>query len=146
MAGLLLLAADHKAVPAEDAAADPASKLKVGRLIRVPLPITGNADTQVIAAARKAMAEMPVGDDRGVLVLEFSSNDKHSGEGSDFERSLKLARFLSSREASAVETVAYIPEALKGHAVLAAMACEEHHHGPRCRDRRSGPRRTGRSN
>jgi membrane-bound ClpP family serine protease len=98
--------------------------VKHGRLVRVPLPILGTADTQVIAAARQALAELPPGAERPVLVLEFSSSDNQTGAGSDFERSLKLARFLSSSEASAVETVAYIPKALKGHAVLAAMACE----------------------
>src|SRR4029079_12283166 len=38
---------------------------------------------------------------------------------------LALARYLSSRELSEVKTVAYIPQAIKGHAVLVAMACEE---------------------
>ncbi len=127
--GLLLLVADSPAGPRDGAAPEgdrerPAPQAKTGRLVRVPLPIVGNADTQVIAAARRAMADMPAGDDRPVLVLEFSSNNGQTGAGSDFERSLKLARFLSSREASSVETVAYIPQALKGHAVLAAMACE----------------------
>jgi len=107
----------------EPAAPAPLAR-KPGGLVRVPLPIVGNADTQVIAAARRAISEMPPGAERPVLVLEFSSSTGQTGAGSDFERSLKLARFLSSREASAVETVAYIPEALKGHAVLAAMACE----------------------
>jgi membrane-bound serine protease (ClpP class) len=113
----------------EDAAPE-AVHAKAARLIRVPLPIVGNADTQVIAAARNAIAAMPAGAQRPVLVLEFSSPDKQTGQGSDFERSLKLARFLSSREASGMETVAYIPEALKGHAVLAAMACESIVMGP----------------
>ena len=137
--GLMLLVADSPAIPRAGAAPEadavpdanavpdaavPALPAKPGRLVRVPLPIVGNADTQVIAACRRAIADMPPGDDRPVLVLEFSSNDGQTGAGSDFERSLKLARFLSSREASAVETVAYIPHALKGHAVLAAMACE----------------------
>jgi membrane-bound serine protease (ClpP class) len=103
---------------------------KHGRLVRVPLPILGTADTQVIAAARQALAGLPPGAERPVLVLEFSSSDNQTGAGSDFERSLKLARFLSSSEASAVETVAYIPKALKGHAVLAAMACESIILGP----------------
>jgi len=124
---LILMAADEPPAATPDAAEEPAqaaAPAKAGRLIRVPLPIVGNADTQVIAAARKAIADLPPGEERPVLVLEFSSSHNQSGQGSDFERSLKLARFLSSGEASAVETVAYIPKALKGHAVLAAMACE----------------------
>jgi membrane-bound ClpP family serine protease len=109
---------------------------KHGRLIRVPLPILGTADDQVIAAATQALSELPPGKERPVLVLEFSASDNQqdgagqTGAGSNFERSLKLARYLSSREVSAAETVAYIPKALKGHAVLAAMACESIILGP----------------
>ncbi|MEX0978832.1 MAG: NfeD family protein, partial [Pirellulales bacterium] len=103
----------------------PPPKPGVGRLVRVPLPITGNADTHVIAAVQKALSEMPASAERPVLVLEFSSNNNQSGQGSDFERALGLARYLSGRESSKIKTVAYIPGALKGHAVLAAMACEE---------------------
>ncbi len=145
LAGLFLLAADappqdpppaenpapaEAAAPAEqppapEQAADK-SATAVGRLIRVPLPIVGNADTQVIAAVRKALAELPTGETRPTLVLEFSAHAQAgAGQGSDFERSLKLARFLSNRELAAAKTVAYIPQSLKGHAVLPAMACEE---------------------
>ncbi len=104
---------------------------EVGRLVRVPLPITGTVDTQVKRAAQKALAELKPGDSRPVLVFEFaaveepSGQGKQSGQGSDFSRALALARYLSSRELSEVKTVAYIPHAVKGHAVLVAMACEE---------------------
>lgn len=134
--GLCLLAAqapekDDRA--AEAAAAEPApvnahpaaAARHVGRLVRVPLPITGNADTQVKRAVQKALAEMPPSDARPVLVFEFSSPQNKTGQGSDFGRALALAHYLSSRELSGVKTVAYIPKALKGHAVLVAMACEE---------------------
>jgi membrane-bound ClpP family serine protease len=125
LAGLFLLAADQRPAPRDDSNPPDVPAPAAGRLIRVPLPIVGNADTHVIAAARKALADMPPGEGRPVLVLEFSSSDNQTGQGSDFERSLKLARHLSSRESSAAKTVAYIPQSLKGHAVLAAMACEE---------------------
>jgi membrane-bound ClpP family serine protease len=127
LAGVLLLAADNQPAPARKAgdSADAQPAPAVGRLVRVPLPITGNADTQVISTVQKAIDDMPRGRDRGVLVLEFSGVNNQSGQGSDFERSLKLARHLSGRKASAAKTVAYIPKALKGHAVLVAMACEE---------------------
>jgi membrane-bound ClpP family serine protease len=129
LAGVLLLAADNRPplAPAADAPAggiDPPTAAS-GRLVRVPLPITGNADTLVIAAAQKAIDDMPPGPQRPVLVLEFASNDNQTGAGSDFERSLKLARHLSGGNAGTAKTVAFIPKALKGHAVLAAMACEE---------------------
>jgi membrane-bound ClpP family serine protease len=123
--------------PAEDVSAQSdetqrpkANPSKHARLVRVPLPLVGNADTQVIAAARKAISDLPEGEDRPVLVLEFSSSNAQTGQGSDFERALKLARFLTSRDTSSVETVAFIPKALKGHAVLPAMACESIIMGP----------------
>ena len=47
------------------------------------------------------------------------------GEGTEFGRALDLARYLSSRELSAIKTVAYIPQSIKGHGVLVALACEE---------------------
>lgn len=128
LAGLMLLVSDRP-LPADNAPAEtapvPAAPKASGRLIRVPLPLVGNADTQVIAAVRRALADLPRGGERPTLVLEFTSTDRHTGQGSDFERALKLARFLSSRELSAAKTVAFIPAALKGHAVLPAMACEE---------------------
>jgi membrane-bound ClpP family serine protease len=128
LAGLFLLGVDSPPAPSDPKGANadtPPAAPAAGRLIPVPLPITGTADTHVIAAARKALADMPQGGQRPVLVLEFSGSGNQTGQGSDFERSLKLARHLSSREASSAKTVAYIPRALKGHAVLAAMACEE---------------------
>ncbi len=138
MAGLFLLAADLAKTPPEPtdegnsvargaAEADSPSAVarQFGRLIRIPLPITGSADTQVKRAVEKALAEMPAKGPRGVLVFEFSSRQNQFGQGSDFGRALALARYLSSRELSAAKTVAYIPQAVKGHAVLAAMACEE---------------------
>ncbi|MEM7316577.1 MAG: hypothetical protein AAF497_25875, partial [Planctomycetota bacterium] len=65
-----------------------------------------------------------VGDERLTLVLEFwpSSDDS---SGSEFERSLALARFLASPEVSACRTVAYLPKSVVGHAVLPVLACEE---------------------
>ena len=129
LAGFALLAADNKPAPPQaeqpgDAAKGPAAT-HPGRLIRVPLPLVGTADTQVIRKVKHALEKLPAGEDRPVLVFEFSSSKNQSGQGSDFERALKLARYLSSRESSAAKTVAYIPQALKGHAVLVAMACEE---------------------
>ncbi len=135
LAGLFLLAANAPRSPdIEPAAGDPnppAAEAPVaradgkGRLIRVPLPIVGNADQAVKHALQKALGDMPKGDERPTLVFEFSSSQDQFGQGSDFGRALALARLLSSREVSAAKTVAFIPRALKGHAVLVAMGCEE---------------------
>lgn len=131
LAGALLLAADvpqpapaekppAEAVPANGA---PPPTPSVGRLIRVALPITGNTETQIRRAVGRALAEMRAGDTRPILVLEFDAAENKTGQGSNFGGALDLARYLS--RLSDAKTVAYIPRALKGHAVLAAMACEE---------------------
>lgn len=95
------------------------------RLIRVPLPITGNVDGQVKQAAARALeAKRPDGA-RPVLVFEFVPDQTRFGEGSDFYRASSLAEFLAGRELGDAKTLAFVPKSIKGHAVLAALACEE---------------------
>ncbi len=107
------------------AAAPPAEK-SVGRLIRVPVPIEGNVDTRVQTAVGRVLSNLPAGSGRPVLIFEFSPGQTEAGRGSEFGRALALARYISSaRELSGVKTVAYVPRTIKGHAVLAVMACEE---------------------
>jgi membrane-bound serine protease (ClpP class) len=111
-----------KALPGEDAQK---ANHPPGRLIRVPLPITGSVDSQVERAVERALVELPKGAGRPILVFEFYPTRNKVGEGSDFGRALNLANFLSSRRVSSAKTVAFIPKTIKGHGVLAAMACEE---------------------
>jgi membrane-bound serine protease (ClpP class) len=95
-------------------------------MLSVPLPITGTRDTQVEAAILRHLDSLradPAG--RGVLVLRFDTADDDSRVGSDFGRSLGLARFLSDDRLAGVKTVAFLPEGVDGHAVLVALACEE---------------------
>ena len=47
------------------------------------------------------------------------------GSGSEFEDCLKLARFLVSANLAGIKTVAYVPQTLRGHAVLVLMACDQ---------------------
>ncbi|MCE9544073.1 MAG: hypothetical protein K8T25_00895 [Planctomycetia bacterium] len=132
--GASALAAPDKPEPPQPAAGDAApgapAAPRVGRLIRVPLPIKDRVDDDVKRSIRRALArlregEPPGGGRRITLVLEFSPDKSEFGRGSDFSRALSLARFLTSRELADVKTVAYIPRTIKGHAVLAAMACDD---------------------
>ena len=119
-------APESKEAPREPAADAPAPQNHpVGRLIRVPLPITGSVDSQVKRSVERALVELPKKDGRPILVFEFAPAPGTFGEGSDFGRALNLADFLSSRAVSSAKTVAFIPRTIKGHAVLVAMACEE---------------------
>ncbi len=99
------------------------------QLIRVRLPLTGNADANVISAIQRVVDDLnrqPKSKNRRpTLVLELTTKHGTNGEGTDFTRALSLANFLTSREMSAVKTVAYIPHTIKGHGVLIALACEK---------------------
>lgn len=123
-------AGDQDAPIREPAAARPVSKgadgARIARLVRIPLPISGTVDTAVERSIEQLLDELPKNaEPRPVLVLEFHVPEGQSSEGSKFERALSLARFLASETLSRVRTVAYLPSSVKGHAVLAALACEE---------------------
>ncbi len=95
-------------------------------LIRVAVPIEGSVDEVVRRSVRRLIADQPAADQRPVLVLEFwPPQDEELGLGSEFERSLALARFLVSKELNSFRTVAYVPRTVMGHAVLPILACEE---------------------
>ncbi len=95
------------------------------RLVRIPLPIRGNVDTQVLRVLDQIITTMPQGQERPIVVLEFWPPADGTGASSEFGRALHLARFLATPRLSGVRTVAYLPKTIKGHAVLVALACEE---------------------
>jgi membrane-bound ClpP family serine protease len=117
----------------DNAAADAEAPSGLAALVRVNLPLTSGADAplkltltrtrdRLVAEARQR------GDGRRpVLVLRIapSSSAEGAGAGSQFETVLSLARFLTNREMAEVKTVAWIPRSIRGHGVLAAIACEE---------------------
>ena len=100
-------------------------------LVQVPLPIEGTIDSQVksriqqvLRALEKEQPGLGAGA-RPIMVLEFRGSDSNAGETTNFGRALELAQYLTSDELSRVRTVAYLPQSVKGHAVLPALACEE---------------------
>lgn len=95
------------------------------RLIGLPLPITGSVDLNVIQNIDHVIEQLPAEGPRPILVLEFKATEQQGGAGSQFERSLALARYLAGERLRRVRTVAYLPHSVQGHAVLAALACEE---------------------
>ncbi|MDA1054609.1 MAG: hypothetical protein O3C40_29610 [Planctomycetota bacterium] len=98
----------------------------VARLIPVPLPITGNADTNIKRMIDQMIESTKVqGAPRPILILEFRSSGGDGSDASEFERSLSIARYLTSDRLDDVRTVAYLPRSVRGHAVLAVLACEE---------------------
>jgi membrane-bound ClpP family serine protease len=112
---------------------DESVKRGLAALVRVNLPLVSGADAslkltithardRLVAAARQnADARRPA------LVLEIvpASGSDNGGAGSDFEPAYALARLLTSRELADVKTVAWLPQSIRGHGVLVAIACEE---------------------
>jgi membrane-bound ClpP family serine protease len=117
-----------KAPAAGDKKADAAgakSSVPKAFLFQIPLPITGDVDFRIRQQIDEQLKQLPPGPERPVFVLEFAAPKERSGEGSQFERALSLARYLSSKPLNRVRTVAYLPRSVKGHAVLPVLACEE---------------------
>ena len=116
-----------------DGPGKPAEVLKQARLIRVPVPTTVEAESRVISAL-ESMTARQQGNDRPMAILEFvAAEDNRNGDGNmtaigqgtSFERALAIARFLSGPKGARIRTLAYIPESIRGHAVLIALGCEE---------------------
>lgn len=94
-------------------------------LIQVPLPLKGNVDQLVQEQISRALKRLPADVKRPTLILEFRPDADSAGEGSDFGRAHSLARFLVGETLATVKTVAYLPNSVKGHAVLPVLACEQ---------------------
>ena len=97
----------------------------VARAIRIRLPIIGSSDEHLKRSLDQMIESLPPSDQRPTFVLEFMPNSGTEGSGSSFERCLSLARYLTSKRFNRIRTVAYVPKAVTGHAVLVALACEE---------------------
>ena len=100
---------------------------QIGRFIHVTLPITGQTFERTRRVVRRALEKANKENARLVLVFEFDApkGQKEFGRGSDFGAAHDLASFISSEELGGVRTVAYLPDAIEGHAVLPVIACQE---------------------
>lgn len=107
-----------------------------GYIVDVELPLVGDRDEVVkrqirrIADANRDAAQRPVVVLRFTVAAISGSGDAADrggmgSRGSQFERCLSLARFLTSPEGGRVRLVAYLPVSVEGHAVLPVLACEE---------------------
>ncbi|TWT99914.1 hypothetical protein Pla108_08570 [Botrimarina colliarenosi] len=110
-------------------------------LVRLRMPITGNDDAVYQARLQRVvdqlLADAPPDDERRpLLVLEFAP--AANGGATEFERALRLARFLVGDQMTRVKTLAYLPDSVEGHAVLVALACEEIAMAPEAQIGRAG--------
>ena len=100
---------------------------RIGRFVRVTLPITGRTDARIRRIVHQAVDRVKKEDARLTLVFEFEvpRGQKDYGQGSEFGAAYALANFISGEELSGVRTVAYLPQPIRGHAVLPVLACQE---------------------
>ncbi len=132
---LAALAIAHAVTATLALANQPATQLRTGYRIDVTVPIKGDQDEMIRRQVEQIAGQGPNATDRPIVVLVFQSSpglvkegDKDRDEtahGSQFERCLALARFLSSPSLTRLRLVAYVPESIEGHAVLPLLACEE---------------------
>jgi membrane-bound ClpP family serine protease len=101
-----------------------------GRLIRIQLPLTNDADSHVKSTIKRVIDQIrrkPQRDSWPRIVLELSPrrDDGTAGAGTDFTRALSVANYLTGSDLSGIKTVAYVPRTIKGHGVLIALACDQ---------------------
>jgi membrane-bound ClpP family serine protease len=115
----------NKPAPADGGNKEDASRpRRQGHWISIPLPITNSTVVNVKQTMQRiadaAHAERPI------FILEFIAPEgaADAGQGTQFDDAHNLARYLVSDKLNGANTVAYIPRAIKGHAVLPAIACE----------------------
>ncbi len=128
--------AAEEQTPAEDQALT----ARAGYIIKIPLPLVGQRDTDVIQQIRRIAEAKEQGSvERPVVVLQFepteseqigAKSDAAQSRGSQFERCLALARYLTQREAAQLRLVAFLPATVEGHAVLPVLACQEVYAAP----------------
>lgn len=129
--------------PQEAAGGQPAPPAEKSRraayLIDVPLPLMGTRDELIQRQINQIANKTRGQEQRPVVILRFAAEGAGGGDnaaaggqepgndsrGSQFERGLSLARFLTSPSVARVRLVAYLPAPVEGHAVLPVLACEE---------------------
>jgi membrane-bound serine protease (ClpP class) len=97
-----------------------------GQFFTITEPIT-NETIQHIRAATRQLVDRSAGEAKGkspILVFEFLPGETAPGS-SEFGTSFDLANLISKELGGAKLTVAYVPQPLKGFAVLPAVACRE---------------------
>jgi len=100
---------------------------RLGMLVRVELPVTDRTVRRVRGFIDRALARAKEKQRVPVLIFEFRVGEEgeESAAAGEFIDALKLARTITGEDLASVRTVAYVPEKLVGHAVLAAIACED---------------------
>jgi membrane-bound serine protease (ClpP class) len=97
-----------------------------GQILPVTEPITDDTVARIRAAARQLVDRNASAQNaaRPILIFEFQPGDSAPG-ASGFGACYELAKLISRDLGGAYLTVAYVPQPLRGYAVLPAIACTE---------------------
>ena len=96
-----------------------AREKRVGRLVRIPMPISDKVDHRIRRIVDAVITDAKRAGEWPVFIFEIEPGRANFGEAYD------LANFLSSPALNGATTVAWIPRTIQGHALLVAMACDE---------------------
>lgn len=103
-------------------------------ILEIALPITGKSEHAIARALDRVLQERSRNAERKgkqaddwTLILEFKVNtdQEEFGDTSSFGACYELAELLLSDQFAGVKMIAFIPQTVKGHAVLVALACNE---------------------
>ncbi len=110
----------------DDGESDPPVK-RLGELIRIKLPITGETIERVRQFGRRTREKAKKEDARLTLIFEFVvlPDQEETARDSELGPAFEIANFISGPKLAGVRTVAYVPQPIQGHAVLPVLACDE---------------------
>ena len=148
LTGLLILAwlgaTSPSTANAQAAQAPAAQEPTPGQFFLIEEPIDSEVLERIKASTKQLLARaLAQKTPAPILVFEFRPGRAQPGS-SGFGTSFELANYLSTELAGAKLTVAYVPQPLKGYAVLPAAGLRRAGHGPGRHDRADHPRGRGR--
>jgi membrane-bound serine protease (ClpP class) len=108
-------------------AAAPEPPKQLGYSIRLSLPITDQTVSRVKRFVGGVLEKPESKNIKPYLIFEFfvPQGQADFASNSDPNDCYKLADFLTGNDLNAAKTVAYIPQSIQGHAILAVMACDD---------------------
>ncbi|MBN1851816.1 MAG: hypothetical protein JW829_03800 [Pirellulales bacterium] len=107
-----------------------------GALVQIALPLTGTSAQATIDRIQRTVDGLldpatRIDGTRPILLLELVPMESSKyGESCSFHAAHELAEYLTSPELAGTKCVAYLPQTIKGHGVLIAMACAEIYMAP----------------
>ena len=115
---------NHVCAQAEEAvaAANVENDFKIGHLIEVPVPLDHSASVQLLFAL-STLSDSAVDGERITVVLHYADGTE-SGEATDFEDALRVARAITQPEMRNLRIVSWIEGELRGHSLLTVLASD----------------------